>query len=60
MDQTRFAARSWCDLDLQGSDPNVARDTLSQYGDHLCALVLKMGLQKQSYGPDTFCCKVML
>jgi hypothetical protein len=29
-----FAARSCCDLDLQGSDPNVARNMLSQYGDY--------------------------
>jgi len=36
-----FAARSCCDLDLQGSDPNVARDTSSQYGDHFCEIVLK-------------------
>ena len=28
------AARSCCDIDLQGSDPNVARDMSSQCGDH--------------------------
>ena len=36
-----FAARSCCDLDLQGSDPNVAHDTSSQYGDYLCEIVSK-------------------
>ena len=36
-----FAARSCCDLDLQGSDPNVARDTPSQYGDHFCEIFSK-------------------
>ena len=35
-----FAARSCCDVDLQGSDPNHAHDT-SQYGDHFCEIVLK-------------------
>jgi hypothetical protein len=32
---------SCCDLDLQGSDPNVTRDTSSQYGDHFCEIVVK-------------------
>ena len=36
-----FAARSCCDLDLQGSNPNVAPDTAPQYGDHFCKIVLK-------------------
>jgi len=36
-----YAKRSCCDLDLQGSDPNVASDTLSQYDDHLCKKILK-------------------
>jgi hypothetical protein len=36
-----FAARSCCDLDLQGSNLNVACDTSSQYGDHFCEKVLK-------------------
>ena len=36
-----FATRLRCDLDLQGSDPNVARDTSSQYGDYFCELVSK-------------------
>jgi len=36
-----FAARSCCNLDLQCSDPNVARDTATQYGDQLCEIVLK-------------------
>jgi len=35
-----FVAMSCCDLDLQGSNPNLARDTLSQYGDHFCEIVL--------------------
>jgi len=34
-----FAARSCCDLDLHGSDPNVARYTSSQYNDHFCEVV---------------------
>jgi len=33
-----FAARSCCDLDLQGNDQNVARDTSSQYDDHFCEM----------------------
>jgi hypothetical protein len=33
--------RSCCDLDLQNSDPNVARDTSSQYGDDFCEIVVK-------------------
>ena len=37
MDQTQFC----CDLDLQGRDPNVACDTMSQNGDHICEIVLK-------------------
>jgi len=48
-----FAARSCCDLDLQGSDPNVARDMSSQYGDHICKIVLKWVFKKRSGGPDT-------
>ena len=35
-----FAARSRCDLDLQGRDPNVARDTSSQHGGHFCKKIL--------------------
>jgi len=48
-----FAARSCCDLDLQGSDPNVARDTSSQYGDHFCEIFSKADFKKQCYGSDT-------
>ena len=40
-DGHEFAARSRCDLELQGSDPNVARDTSSQYGDHFCEIFSK-------------------
>jgi len=47
-----FDARSCCDLDLQGSDPNDARYMSSQYGDHFCEIVLKSDF-KQSYGQDT-------
>jgi len=36
-----FAARSCCDLELQGSNPNVARDTSSQYGDQFFETVSK-------------------
>jgi hypothetical protein len=41
LDGHDIAARSCFDLDLQGSPPNVARDTSSQYGDHFCKVVLK-------------------
>ena len=41
MGQTDFAARSCCDIDLQGSDQNLACDMSSQYGDHFCEIVLK-------------------
>jgi len=34
-----FAARLCCDIDLQCSDPNLAGDTSSQYGDHYCEIV---------------------
>jgi len=40
-----YAAGSCCDLDLQGSDPNVARDALSHYGDHFCEIVLKFNFK---------------
>jgi len=33
--------RSCCDLDLQGSSPNVAPDMFSQNGDHFCEIVSK-------------------
>jgi len=36
-----FAARSCCDLDLQGSDQNDTRDMSSKYGDHLCEIIVK-------------------
>jgi len=36
-----FTARSCCDLDLQGSDLNIACDMASQYGDNFCEIVLK-------------------
>jgi len=52
-----FAARSSCDLDLQGSNPNVARDTLSQYGDHSCEIVVKFDFKSQSHGPETILLK---
>jgi len=48
-----FAARSRCDLDLQGSDPNVWRDTSPQYGDHFCEIVSKYYFKKHNYGPDS-------
>jgi len=41
MSRTHFAARSCCDLDLQGSDENVARNMSSQYGDHFSENILK-------------------
>jgi len=48
-----FAARSCCDLELQGSDPNIARDTSSQYDDHFCEIFSKSDFKKQSNWPDT-------
>ena len=36
---------SCCDLDLQGSGPNVARDTSSEYGDHFYEFFLKYDLK---------------
>ena len=36
-----FAARSCCDLDLQGKDPYVVHYTSTQYGDHFCEIVVK-------------------
>ena len=36
-----FAARSCCDLDLQGSDQNVACDRSSLYGDYSCEIFVK-------------------
>jgi len=55
-------------LAFQGSNPNVARDTLSQYGDHSCEIVyllllsiyllfiysFKFYFKSQSYVPETF------
>jgi hypothetical protein len=36
MGRRRFCCKDMlCDLDLQGSEPNVARDTSSQYDDHI-------------------------
>jgi len=48
-----FTARSCCDLELQSSNPNVARDTSYQYGDHFCEIFLKSDFKYQSYEPDT-------
>ena len=36
-----FDARSCSELDLQGSNQNVACDMSSQYGDHFCEIVVK-------------------
>jgi len=41
---------SCCDLGLQGSNPNVACNTLSQNGDHSCKIVFDV--KSQSYGPE--------
>jgi len=46
-----FAARSCCDFDLHGSEPN-ARDTSSQYGDHFCEIFSKFDFKLQSNGSD--------
>jgi len=48
-----FAARSCCDLDLQDSNTNIARDMLSQYGDNFCEIVWKSDFKKPSHCPDT-------
>jgi len=60
-----FAARSCCDLDLQGIDPNVVCDTSSHYGDNFCKIVLKSNFKKPSYGGNTMfgarsCCDLDL
>jgi len=44
---------SCCDLGLQGINPDVARDTLSQYCDHFCEIVVNIDFKSQSYGPET-------
>ena len=36
-----FAARSCCDIDLKGSNPNGVGDTSSQYGDQFCEIFVK-------------------
>jgi len=41
-------------LAFQGSNPNIARHTLSQYGDHSCEIVVKFDFKSQSYVPETF------
>jgi len=48
-----FAARSCCELDLQGSDQTVGHDMSSHYGDHFCEIVVKSDFKYESYGPDT-------
>jgi len=40
MGRTRFCCKVCCDLDLHSSDQNLARNKLSQYGDHFCEIVL--------------------
>jgi len=52
-----YAARSCYELGIQNSNPNVARDTLSQYGDHSCEIVVKFDFKSQSYGPETILLK---
>jgi len=52
MGRTQFAARSGCDLGLLGSNLNNVRDMSSQYGDHLCKIVLKSDFKTQSYGQN--------
>ena len=34
-------------------DPNVVRDTSSQYGDNFCEIVVKSDFKLSSYGADT-------
>jgi len=34
-------------------DPNVVRDTSSQYGDNFCEIVVKFDFKLSSYGADT-------
>jgi len=41
MGRTRFAARSCCDLDLHGINPNVVRDKSSVYGGHFYEIFVK-------------------
>jgi len=48
-----FAVTSCCDLDLQGSNQNVACDMSSKYGDHFCKIVVKSNFKRPSCGADT-------
>ena len=58
-----FAARSCCELDLQGSDQTVGHDMSSHYGDHFCEIVVKSDFKYESYEPDfaaRSCCDIDL
>ena len=44
-------------LAFQGCNPNIARDTLSQYGDHSCEIVVKFDFKSQSYVAETILLK---
>jgi len=88
--QTQFAARSCCDLGLQGTvqlacflpktlahcvyfskiavvttvffhltlhATEILHNTLYQYGDHSCEIVVKFDFKSQSYGPETILLK---
>jgi len=48
-----FAARSCCDLDLQGIDSNAVCNMSSLHCDHFCEIVVKSNFKYLSYGADT-------
>jgi len=43
---------SKCDLDLGDIDVILSRDTLSNYGEQMCQMILKSHNERHSYGPD--------
>jgi len=52
-----FDAMSCYDLGLHSSNPNIARDPLSQYGDHSGKIVVKFDFKSQSYVAETILLK---
>jgi len=55
-----FAAKSCWDLDLHGSDPNVAHGMSSHYGDQFYEIVENPTSNNEVMGRTRFFCKVML
>jgi len=42
--------KSTCDLDLGDRDVGLSHDTLSHDGEHLCQIISKSIIERQSYG----------